>query len=194
MVAFWRLDTYNVSSNVCPAKSDMRRIVLLTFLVGFLACFWALDGRAKEEDFPVPRPPLSEGIFPCSACHAGMEANTKRRELKEEHTNIQLKHGSVSRWCLDCHDAANRDMLKLASGENIDFSHSYELCGQCHGPTYRDWKVGVHGKRIGYFEGGPRTYFLCVNCHNPHDPKFKPIKPEPPPFKPLYRYNPAAGK
>ncbi len=72
----------------------MRRIVLLTVFVGLLAFCWTLDGRAKEEDFPVPRPPFSEGIFPCSNCHAGMETNTKRRELKEEHTNIQLKHGS----------------------------------------------------------------------------------------------------
>jgi hypothetical protein len=162
------------------------RLVHIVVIVGFLAfCWWSLDARAKDEDFPVPRPPFSEGIFPCSSCHAGMEVNTKRRELKEEHTNIHLKHGSVSRWCLDCHDATNRDMLRLVNGDRIDFSHSYELCGQCHGPTYRDWKVGVHGKRIGYFAGGQRTYFLCVNCHNPHDPKFKPIKPEPPPVKPL---------
>ncbi|MCG6534071.1 MAG: cytochrome C [Syntrophales bacterium LBB04] len=171
----------------------MRRLVMLTFMcLGLLTLFCSLIAEAKEEDFPVPRPPFSEGIFPCSNCHAGMQANTKKRELTEEHTNIRLRHGSISRWCLDCHDPTNRDMLRLANGDHVDFSHSYELCGQCHGPTYRDWKVGVHGKRIGYFEGGSRTYFLCVNCHNPHDPKFKPIKPEPAPFKPLFRYKPAA--
>ncbi len=170
----------------------MRKIVLILITVGLLVSWWAFSGSAKEEDFPVPRPPFTEGIFPCSNCHAGMEVNTKQRELTEEHTNIKLNHGQ-RRWCLDCHDAANRDMLRLAGGEQIDFSHSYELCGQCHGPTYRDWKVGVHGKRVGYFNGGPRTYFLCVNCHNPHDPKFKPIKPEPPPFRPRDRQNSVAG-
>jgi len=38
-------------------------------------------------------------------------------------------------------------------------------------------------KKNGYFAGsGKRTYFLCAHCHDPHDPKFKPLKPEPPPF------------
>jgi len=163
----------------------MRRIVLVSVFIGLLAFCWTLDGRAKEEDFPVPRPPFSEGIFPCSNCHAGMETNPKRRVLKEEHTNIQLKHAAEQRWCLDCHDAQNRDKLKLANGDHIDFEHSYELCGQCHGNMYRDWKAGIHGKRTGYFEGGQRMYMLCVNCHNPHDPVFKPIKPMPAPVKPL---------
>jgi formate-dependent nitrite reductase cytochrome c552 subunit len=25
---------------------------------------------------------------------------------------------------------------------------------------------------------------LCAHCHNPHDPKFKPLKPEPSPNRP----------
>jgi hypothetical protein len=31
---------------------------------------------------------------------------------------------------------------------------------------------------------GKRTYFLCAHCHDPHEPKFKPLKPEPQPVKP----------
>ena len=112
-----------------------------------------------------------------------MEVNAKRRELKEEHTNIKLHHAESMRWCLDCHDAGNRDKLKLASGDLIDFTESYILCGQCHGTNYRDWKAGIHGKRTGYFDG-KKMYYLCVHCHNPHDPKFKPLKPEPPPYRP----------
>ena len=30
---------------------------------------------------------------------------------------------------------------------------------------------------------GKKEYFLCVNCHNPHSPKFNELKPEPPPIK-----------
>jgi hypothetical protein len=30
----------------------------------------------------------------------------------------------------------------------------------------------VHGKRVGRWDGD-KTYFLCVNCHNPHSPRFK---------------------
>lgn len=112
-----------------------------------------------------------------------MEVNAKRRELTNEHTNIKLHHAEGERWCLDCHNATNRDKLRLVSGDLISFGESYLLCGQCHGNIYRDWKAGIHGKRTGYFNG-KKTYLLCVHCHNPHDPKFKPIKPEPPPSRP----------
>ena len=118
-----------------------------------------------------------------------MPPNRTRRELTGFHTDIVLKHDETHRWCLDCHDAQNRDFLHLASGERVPFDESYRLCGQCHGTNYRDWKAGIHGKRVGYFSGGKRTYFLCVSCHNPHDPKFKPIKPEPPPFGPKDKEN-----
>ncbi len=155
----------------------------------FASTYAGAAGRTPHEEFPVPRPPFSKGIFPCSSCHAGLEANPTRRVLKEEHTNITLHHAESMRWCLDCHDAANRDKLRLVNGELVDFTESYLLCGQCHGNIYRDWKAGIHGKRTGYFDGGKRMYLLCVHCHDPHQPRFKPIKPEPPPYRPNDRKN-----
>ncbi|GAB4237116.1 MAG: hypothetical protein OHK0028_14310 [Deltaproteobacteria bacterium] len=134
-------------------------------------------------EFPVPKPPFSPGIFPCSECHKEMKPNPTRRELKDEHTNIVLNHAQGQRWCLDCHDIANRDKLRLVSGEKIGFDESYRLCGQCHGDKYRDWKVGVHGKRTGMWNE-EKQYLLCVHCHNPHDPRFKPLPPMPPPTRP----------
>ena len=132
--------------------------------------------------FPVPPPPFSEGIFPCTECHAEMTPNPKRRQLEDEHTDIVLNHG-LGRWCLDCHDLTNRDKLHLINGQKIDFDESYRLCGQCHGDKYRDWKVGVHGKRTGYWNG-KKEYLLCAHCHNPHNPRFKPLAPKPPPVRP----------
>jgi hypothetical protein len=146
-------------------------------------------------------PPFSEGIFPCSQCHPG-PGDAKRRELAF-HDEIQstFTHDSENRWCLDCHDNANRDMLHLSSGSLLTFAESYRLCGQCHGDKYRDWRAGVHGKRVGMWDGS-KTYFLCVNCHNPHSPRFRaivevelqgkkasapsltPMKPEPRPTRP----------
>ncbi len=121
-------------------------------------------------------PPFSEGIFPCSGCHASMEKNGTRRELAfhDEQQSI-FSHDAEHRWCLDCHDLQNRDVLRLASGATIPFTQSYLLCGQCHGDKLRDWRVGVHGKRIGNWDGA-KTYFLCVNCHNPHSPRFKGVE------------------
>ena len=133
--------------------------------------------------FAVPKPPFTPGIFPCTDCHKEIKPNPTRRELKDEHTNIVLNHAQGQRWCLDCHDTTNRDKLRLASGERINHEESYRLCGQCHGDKYRDWKAGVHGKRTGMWNG-EKQYLLCVHCHNPHDPAYKPIQPMPPPVRP----------
>ena len=71
----------------------------------------------------VASPPFSDGIFPCSSCHADLEKNGTRRELAfhDEQQSI-FDHGADQRWCLDCHDLANRDVLRLASGEPVPFT------------------------------------------------------------------------
>lgn len=137
----------------------------------------------KAEEYAVEAPPFSDGIYPCSDCHKNLTPNPVRRVLVDWHDDISamFNHDSENRWCLDCHDFKNRDFLRLASGKLLDFKESYKLCGQCHGEKYRDWKVGVHGKRTGEWNG-KKEYLLCVNCHNPHSPKFKELKPEPPPI------------
>jgi len=161
--------------------------------------------KAPEAQVQANSPPFSDGIFPCSGCHDGKEkVNAAPRELVfhngEGEPATVLKHGA-ERWCLDCHDATNRDVLRSAAGQPIPYTESYRLCGQCHGDKYRDWKVGVHGKRTGQWDGA-KVYFLCVNCHNPHTPGWKGVddrvvdgkrvvsptlellKPEPMPFRP----------
>jgi len=140
--------------------------------------------RVKTEEYAVEAPPLSDGIFPCTDCHANIKPNPVKRVLVDWHTEISemFNHDSENRWCLDCHDLNNRDSLKLASGKLLDFKESYKLCGQCHGEKLRDWKVGVHGKRTGEWNG-KKEYLLCVHCHNPHSPKFELLTPEPPPIR-----------
>lgn len=143
----------------------------------------ALLPGAGQERPEVPPPPFTDGIFPCSDCHAGMPANRQRRTLTDMHTDITLKHDEEHRWCLDCHDAENRDVLHLASGEPVPFEESYRLCGQCHGEKLRDWRAGVHGRRTGDWNGR-KTYLLCAHCHNPHEPRFKALQPMPAPRRP----------
>jgi hypothetical protein len=143
-------------------------------------------GTTDTPKYFVPPPPFSEDIFPCSDCHEDMDVNPERRMLEDEHVEISesFNHASKQRWCLDCHNPDNRDVLRLANGELISFEESYFLCGQCHGTIFRDWKAGIHGKRTGEWNG-KKQYRLCVHCHNPHSPKFKPLKPMPPPDNPL---------
>jgi cytochrome c553 len=129
--------------------------------------------KAPERQVEANSPPFSDGIFPCSGCHdpkSKVDATHRRLQFHDEQQDV-LNHGQ-ERWCLDCHDAQNRDVLRSAAGAPIPYTESYRLCGQCHGDKLRDWKVGIHGKRTGMWDG-EKIYFLCVNCHNPHTPAWK---------------------
>jgi uncharacterized CHY-type Zn-finger protein len=111
-----------------------------------------------------------------------MPVNRQPRKLEQMHQDIVLKH-MPGGWCFDCHNPDNRDTLRLANGKRVSFEESYILCGQCHGTILREWKAGLHGKRTGMWNG-EKQYRLCVHCHWPHEPRFKPIKPMLPPVRP----------
>jgi len=120
-------------------------------------------------------------VFPCAAlCHNLLIPNPEPRdEPVPEHEHIQLNHGDVI-WCLNCHSEQNRDMLKLLDGSEVSFNETHRLCGQCHGPVYRDWRHGAHGQRTGFWNGEKKTW-PCVRCHYPHDPHFRAMRPLAPP-------------
>jgi len=120
-------------------------------------------------------PPFSEGIFPCMDCHEDQKDPTRRELGFHEEQQSVFDHDAEHRWCLDCHDLVNRNVLRLASGAAVPFTESYRLCGQCHGDKFRDWRLGIHGRRVGMWDGA-KTYLLCVSCHNPHSPAFKGVK------------------
>ena len=142
------------------------------------------DDTVAAEQYPVPKPPFSKDMFPCTRCHDRPDdSNPKPRTLVAMHQDIKLAHGPRERWCYDCHNPSNRDQLRLAGGTLVSFDASYELCGQCHGEKLRDWRRGIHGRRIGCWNG-ERQYLLCVNCHNPHAPKFRSMHPRPRPQRP----------
>ena len=192
---------YAILAGLFLEQLIMRNKLIYAFLIGLiLACSTLLIGKDNNDqknaptvkiknadslmpEFFVTAPPFSKGIFPCTDCHDPNEVDYKKRVLTEEHTNIKLNHAEENRWCLDCHDARARNFLHLANGQLVPFTRSYLLCGQCHGTIFRDWKFGIHGKRTGSWNG-EKLYRLCVNCHNPHRPRFEQIQPLPPPKKP----------
>src|SRR5262245_47564318 len=143
-------------------------------------------GEAADTPFAKSKPLTL--MARCVACHEErkqpVSCETCHKDTKEKkHANIVLHHAEEQRGCLDCHDANDRDRLRLANGTTIAFEESFKLCGQCHGTQYRDWKVGLHGKRTGEWNGR-REYRLCVSCHWPHAPRFAPMKPMPRPARP----------
>ena len=103
-----------------------------------------------------------------------------------------LQHGRGRVWCLDCHHPTKRNMLVDNYGDPINMDQSQLLCGKCHGDKLRDWRDGIHGKRIGEFTStGKKRWFTCAECHNPHNVQdgvrnrgFLQLQPEPPPQLP----------
>jgi hypothetical protein len=127
----------------------------------------------------------------CYACHE------KGRPLKlefdaesdvilaKEHSDIHMGHGRHKRNnnCFNCHDESNLEFLQTRDGHQVKLVDSPRLCGSCHGPTYRDWEAGVHGRTSGYWkrELGAIDRKVCTSCHDPHSPAFPGREPAPGP-------------
>jgi len=131
--------------------------------------------------------------FDCYGCHEKGKPPPLRFDtnqnliIPKEHSNIVMGHGRHNRNnnCFNCHDEANLERFQTRDGRELKFADSTELCGSCHGPTYRDWEAGVHGRTSGFWnlQVGEHTRVGCASCHNPHSPKFPGRAPAPGPHR-----------
>jgi uncharacterized CHY-type Zn-finger protein len=129
--------------------------------------------------------------FDCYACHEKGKPPPLRYDTNQnlivpkEHSDIVMGHGSHGRNnnCFNCHNETNLELLQTRDGHEVKFADSPSLCGSCHGPTYRDWEAGAHGRISGYWDRslGAAERKACVNCHNPHSPHFPSRMPAPGP-------------
>lgn len=145
------------------------------------------DLVAAEED-------LSD--FDCYICHEQDKPPPLRFDenhkliIPDEHANIVMEHGRHDRNnnCFNCHNESNLERLQTRDGQDLKFADSTALCGSCHGPSFRDWEAGAHGRTSGYWarDLGAIQRKDCVNCHNPHSPRFpgRPPAPGPYPLRP----------
>jgi hypothetical protein len=105
--------------------------------------------------------------------------------LSEPHKEIVMQHGRKNRndHCFLCHDPKNLELLRAHEGQAFKLTESSQLCGSCHGPTYRDWEAGIHGRTAGFWDRqrGAILRSDCTSCHDPHNPAFPAIKPGPAP-------------
>ncbi len=154
------------------------------FIYIFAVCLFLFttSSYAEEDlDFTVPSRVDNFEFMPCSACHEYTEPNPTQRYLEEAPHYAEIKHGSAQMWCTNCHSLESRDKFITPSGQLVDLDKGYLLCAQCHNETYRHWKNGAHGKRIGNWQG-ERQIHSCMACHNPHHgPAIEPRSPYPPP-------------
>jgi hypothetical protein len=138
--------------------------------------------RSKGED--------TSGVE-CYACHERNKTPTLHRGtngtllLPKEHSDLVMAHGRNNRnnICFNCHSSTNLESLVTRDGSNLTIEQSTLLCGSCHGPTYRDWELGVHGRLNGYWNTNLGSVFRkdCVSCHDPHNPAFPSFNPAPGP-------------
>ena len=74
--------------------------------------------------------------------------------LPREHDDLKMGHGRHNRNnnCFNCHNENNLEALQTRDGRELKITESPQLCGSCHGPTFRDWEAGVHGRTSGYWD------------------------------------------
>ncbi len=105
--------------------------------------------------------------------------------IPQEHSDIVMAHGAHDRNnnCFNCHNEQNLLTLQVRNGTNVGFDNIPALCGSCHGPIYRDWEAGAHGRTSGYWDRskGQMQRLVCANCHNPHAPRIPTREPAPGP-------------
>lgn len=71
-------------------------------------------------------------LYLCAQCHAVLPTNTTPRQLIAAPHAAALEHGRGRMWCLDCHSATDRNVLRGVDQRRIGFNESHMLCGQCH--------------------------------------------------------------
>jgi hypothetical protein len=120
--------------------------------------------------------------YRCSECHQTFQRSERHESLIAEHQDIVLNHGRND-YCLNCHHTTNRDAYVTHDGGEISSDSPAELCAKCHGPHYRDWENGAHGRREGFWDEslGEQKRVLCIQCHDPHSPRFPSLRPMPGP-------------
>ncbi len=158
----------------CMTLATMEKPIMLVLLLGVMTSLsWAEPMAVKG----AIRPLVKEAE--CLGCHSKTSSITK----KKGHRDLSSKHFPKSGTCSSCHLPGQVTKLRLLTGEPISYPQSPILCGQCHGLVKRDWDHGIHGKKMGSWtkSGEP---LLCVQCHDPHTPKFPLMKALPAPRQP----------
>lgn len=143
---------------------------------------WATNTLPVRQVTLAPRYVVAGFTYNCSDCHRIIPSPRETERRLTQHTEIQLEHGLNTR-CFNCHHTGNRDALVDDFGQEIPWNQPQLLCAKCHGPVYRDWQHGSHGRINGYWDPdqGPQTKRRCIECHDPHHPPFGTLPPAPGP-------------
>ena len=114
----------------------------------------------------------------CMDCHQMFPPRDDPPVALAQHKHIVLNHG-INKQCRNCHNPKDRNLLVLRGGETITYDQVETLCAKCHGPTYRDWENGAHGRTNGFWDASRGTVrrLRCTECHDPHNPRVPAMDP-----------------
>lgn len=151
----------NASSNESPLEADYSKI-----------------------EFKEPESAIAKAE--CHLCHLKKNKLYFKKAQKTElrHDELSPEHGKKVMSCNSCHDINNHNFLLSSKEFPADFKNPSGVCGHCHRDQYRDWRRGMHGKRLGGWIQ-PKLQYHCTECHHPHRVKFQkmealPGRPQPP--------------
>jgi len=124
----------------------------------------------------------------CTVCHGQMAAKSPAQRAlgpANFHQGVKIFHAGQA--CEACHNPPRYDTFRLAHGQAVEYGNVVQLCAQCHGRQWRDYRHGAHGGMTGYWDetAGPRDRNHCLDCHNPHQPTLPRMMPAP---RPNYRF------
>jgi hypothetical protein len=143
---------------------------------------WVTDTTPVRQPKPAPSYDVAVFTYRCNDCHKVIPPPQDDPRTVIQHREIDLQHGINTR-CLNCHHPTNRNAFVNDFGHEIPWNQPQRLCAKCHGPVYRDWQHGSHGRTNGYWNKskGIQTRRKCIECHDPHRPPFPSLHPAPPP-------------
>ncbi len=143
---------------------------------------WVIDTSPLQHPKMKPVIEVAGFSYNCSDCHKLFRSPPVTDRKLTQHQDIELRHGINTR-CFNCHNMENRDTFVDDLGGEIPYDQPQLLCAKCHGPVYRDWQHGSHGRSNGYWDAskGEQKRLKCVQCHDPHHPPFPPMVPAPGP-------------
>jgi DNA-directed RNA polymerase subunit RPC12/RpoP len=143
---------------------------------------WVTDPTPVRQPELRPDYTVAGYTYACSDCHRIIPSPSETHRVLTQHREIELQHGLNTR-CFNCHHRTERDAFVDDLGEPIPWDQPQRVCSKCHGPVYRDWQRGSHGRINGYWDTarGPQSRRKCIECHDPHAPPFAPMPAAPGP-------------
>lgn len=155
-------------------------MINLLIAIASLNFLYANEVIVEQVPMNLQSRPLAPRANECQLCHIKRSAKEvfvpRKNQTHKEHFEIEILHGNLKKSCNDCHDVNNSNKLMAPA----TFENTSVLCARCHIERFREWEKGFHGKKVTSWKNN--VAYHCIDCHNPHNVKFKTMQARPGPM------------